>query len=138
MYRNQDLHGAVGVQPRRRCFISRNNRRTPAHPFLGAVAGLFGKTRESDAVEPPVRGRTALARAHALVIDQLRHAAHAFGIIAVVEFHLADREIGHLIGAHHVVHAHLHRVTADRARDLVDGAFDGEARAGPGHATIDA
>ena len=135
---DQQDQRAIRIDPRRRAFVTGNDRRAAPGPFRRAMRRLFGVARQADTPDPAVGRRSALLGANVVVPHQIRGTAHAFRIVTIVELHAADRLIGHLVGRHHVGHAHVQRVAANGAGDRVDGAFDGETGAGPGNAAIDA
>ena len=135
--RDQKVHRAVGMKPRRRGLVAGDDWRAPPYPFLRTVGGLLGEATQPDAKQPAVGQWLSLLGADAVEINQGHRAADCLGVIAVVELHVADRLERHRVRRHHVVDPNFHRVAADGPCDLVDGAFDSETCARPCDPTID-
>src|SRR3546814_4661579 len=71
-------------------------------------------------------------------IEQIDRLLHGLRIIAVVVEHAGDGAVRHQVRSHHILHAHLMGLTANRTGDLIDRSLYAEARAWPRHATIGA
>jgi hypothetical protein len=102
------------------------------------VRRLLREGGKADADEAAVGFAQLLPRAHRSHVEKLGAKLDARRIITAVEALPGDRQVRHVLRAHHVEPADLLRLAAERVRQFVDRALDRKARPRPSDAAIGA